>query len=149
MASRPTQTVHSVWTGGVRYLHRSEDGHEVATDAPLEPGRPYDGFKPSLLLLAALAGCTGVDLAEILRKQRQAVTGIEIRVTGVQEPDPPWPYVEIRLEFTVRGRNLRREAVERAVALAEEKYCSVSATVRGTARILRTVRLVEETGEEG
>jgi len=143
MADRVTQTIQSVWTGGVRYVHRSEDGHEVVTNAPLEPGQPYDGFKPSLLLLAALAGCIGVDLAEILRKQRQEVTGITITVRGTQEKDPPWPYTLIELDYLVRGRGLSPSWVERAVALAEEKYCSVGATIRGVARLRRRVQVEE------
>lgn len=146
MADRPVSTVVSTWTGGARFVHRSEDGHQVATDAPTEPGQDYDGFRPSLLLLAALSGCIGVDLTEILRKQRQEVTGITVTVRGTQEPDPPWPYTLIELDYTVRGRGLNPSAVERAVALSEEKYCSVGATIRGVARITRRVRVVEEAG---
>jgi putative redox protein len=97
----------------------------------------WAGFKPSELLLAALLGCTGVDFTSILTKQRQEVTRISAEVHGEQDQDPPWPFRRIEIVFTVEGRNLDERAVERALSLAVERYCSVGATLGSTALISR------------
>jgi putative redox protein len=98
---------------------------------------------PGEMMLTSLAGCSGVDVVGILRKQRQEVTGIDVRVTGVQEPDPPWTWEEIRLEYVVTGRGISAAAVERAIHLSETKFCSVGATLGGRATISSTFRIVE------
>ena len=72
---------------------------------------------------------------EELRKQREQVTGIDIRVKGAQQPDPPWAWEEIQLEYVVRGRGLKRSTVERAIRLSEDKYCSIRATISKVAAI--------------
>ena len=90
---------------------------------------------PGELLLTSLAGCSGIDVINILTKQRQQVTGLEIRVKGSQLPDPPWTWQEIELEYVVKGRGLMDSAVRRAVHLSETKYCSVGATLGAGPRL--------------
>ncbi len=102
------------------------------------------GMKPAELLLIALGACSAFDVLDILEKKRQKVTGLEIRVQGEQDPDPPWAFRRIRVIYRVRGRDLSPKAVEDAVRLSEEKYCSVSATVRGVAEITHTIEILEE-----
>jgi putative redox protein len=99
----------------------------------------WNGFKPSELLLAALLGCAGVDFTSILAKQRQVVTSVSASVRGQQDADPPWAFRHIDVVFTVRGTNLNPGAVERALTLAVERYCSVGATLAGTATITHRV----------
>lgn len=142
--NRPTTTVDLQGDGGLRFTASDAHGHEVTVDAPTNDGEPFDGFKPGELLLTSLAGCSGIDVVGILRKQRQQVTGIEIRVKGEQQPDPPWTWEEIELEYVVRGKGLKRSAVEQAVHLSETKYCSTAATFGASARITSTVRIVDE-----
>ena len=103
MPDQTTISVSSTWQGGMKFSAGDGLGHTVTTDAPSEDGAPFDGFKPPALLLAALAGCAGVDVAAISLKQRQAVTGLEINVTGKQAPDAPWGYQEIHMEYILRG----------------------------------------------
>ncbi len=102
------------------------------------------GNKPADLLLPALGGCAGVDLAEILHKQRQKVAGLQMNIAGEQNSDPPWPFNKIHMEIVVRGVHLSAQAVETAIDLAVNKYCSVAATIRATAPITTSYRLVEE-----
>jgi putative redox protein len=71
---------------------------------------------------------------------------MEVRVHGEQDPEPPWAFRRIHVTYRVRGRGLSSKAVEDAVRLSEEKYCSVSATVRGVAALTHTIELVEEEG---
>ena len=102
------------------------------------------GMSPSQLLLVALGGCTSYDVVNILEKKRQSLTGLEVRVTGEQEPDPPWTYRKIHIEYIVRGEGLSEKAVHDAIELSEERYCSVAATVRGSAEITYEYTVVEE-----
>jgi len=104
------------------------------------------GMKPAELLLIALGACSAFDVLDILEKKRQRVTGLEIRVRGDQDPDPPWAFRRIHVLYRVRGRGLAPKAVEDAVRLSEEKYCAVSATVRGVAEITHTIEIEEEEG---
>jgi putative redox protein len=93
------------------------------------------GIKPSDLLLIAVASCSAVDVVEILSKKRMPLTHLEISATGEQDQDPPWTFRKIHLTFRIGGKNLTEKAVEQAIQLSEEKYCSVAATVRATAQI--------------
>ena len=144
MAERPTTTVDVSWQGGFKFVSRDARGMTLTVDVPKEDGDEPDGFMPGDMMLTSLVGCSGVDIVEILRKQRQQVTGIDVRVTGVQEPDPPWTWVEIRLEYVVTGKDVSEKAVERAIRLSETKYCSVGATLSGRASINSSFRIVEE-----
>jgi putative redox protein len=93
------------------------------------------GCKPSDLLLVALGSCIAVDVVEILVKQRTPLSSLEIVVDGEQDPEPPWAFRRIHLAFHVAGDRLTPRVVERALRLAENKYCSVSATIRAVAEI--------------
>jgi putative redox protein len=103
------------------------------------------GMSPSQLLLVSLGGCTAYDVVNILEKKRERVTGLEVRVTGKQEEDPPWTYRKIHMEYVVRGKGLSEKAVRDAAELSEEKYCSVAATLRGSAEITYDLTIVDET----
>jgi putative redox protein len=102
------------------------------------------GMSPSQLLLVSLGGCTAYDVVNILEKKRESLTGLEIRVTGEQEPDPPWTYRKIHMEYVLRGKGLSDKAVRDAIELSEEKYCSVAATLRGKAEITYDYTIVDE-----
>lgn len=102
------------------------------------------GSKPSDLLLLALGSCGGVDLVSILRKQRQAVSGVRMVISGEQQSDPPWTFTAFNVEITIRGKNVSAAAVARAVDLSFSKYCSVAATLSAAAPIKTSYRLIEE-----
>lgn len=129
-------SVSATWTSptGGQCVATGSGGHSIVMDAP--DGRTeWHGFKPSELLLAALLGCIGVDFTSILAKQRQHVTSISASASGDQDPEPPWAYRRINVVFTVSGQDLSDAAVDRALTLAVERYCSVGATLAGTATI--------------
>ena len=100
------------------------------------------GLKPSDLLPLALGGCTAVDVITIMRKKRQAVTGLEINVRWEQDENPPWTFRHIHLEYVVRGKGLSEKGLAQAIQLSEEKYCSVKATL--TCEVTSSYRIVEE-----
>jgi len=100
------------------------------------------GLKPSELLLLAVAGCTAVDVVTIMRKKRQAMTGLEINVRGEQDENPPWTFRHIHLEYVVRGKGLSEKGLAQAIQLSEEKYCSVRNSL--TCEVTSSYRIVEE-----
>jgi putative redox protein len=128
------------WTGGAQFLASDEAGHVVVTD------RDGQGIKPPNLLLISLATCAGIDVVSILEKKRQRFTSIEARLSKQNAPEPPWCIEKIELEWIVRGHGLKEKAVHDAVRLAEEKYCSVSASL--SSELVTTIRVVNEDEED-
>ena len=128
---------------GMRFVARSGSGHSVTLDAPHVGGGEDLGFRPMELLLVGLAGCTGMDVISILRKQRQQVTGYEVRVLGVRAEEHPMVFVEITVEHVVTGHQIQPEAVARAIALSEERYCGAGAMLGKVAHLTHTSRIVE------
>jgi len=96
------------------------------------------------LLLLALGSCTGVDVISILKKKRQQVTDYRIEVSGERREEYPKSYTRLYVKHIVRGRGVTEQAVASAVELSETKYCSVAATVRGSAEIVTSYEIVEE-----
>jgi putative redox protein len=135
-------TVEIAWTKKLQFVGTDSTQHAIVLSSANEENRT--GVKPSDLLLMALGGCTAVDVVEILRKKRQQLTGLTIHVSGEQDADPPWTFRRMHLVYEVRGRGLAAGAVEQAVALSEDKYCSVRATLEGKVEITREVRIVED-----
>src|SRR5512147_1142155 len=119
------------WITGKQFIGVDSTNHFVVISTPDEGV----GVKPSDMLLLALASCTAVDVVEILSKKRLPLDSMEIITTGEQDADPPWTFRKINLKFRLSGRGLSDKAVEQAIQLSEEKYCSVAATVRATAEI--------------
>jgi putative redox protein len=147
------KSIQLAWhPGTARFEAAGHSGARITFEAPGEPDEiPLDdgphgsaaGPSPAELLLVAGAGCAAWDLVEILRKQRQDVTTINVAVDGNQQPEAPWTFRRLELRFTVRGRSLDRERVERAVELSVERYCSVLSTIREAAAVTYTA-LIEE-----
>jgi putative redox protein len=103
------------------------------------------GPKPVELVAAGLAGCTAFDVITILRqKYRQKVTGYEVRVEADQAERPPQVYTAIRIHHVVRGFDIDPSAIEQAIHLSEEKYCSVGAMLQKTAALHTTYEIVAE-----
>jgi len=127
--------VNARWEGGMRFVATSEEGDSVTMDADAEGGGQGQGFRPIKLLLAALGGCTGMQIVWVLRRQRQEVTGLEMNMTGTRRKQDPRYYERIQVEYVVRGRKLRESAVKRAIELAEQKYCSVRGILRPEVKV--------------
>jgi putative redox protein len=104
-------------------------------------GSPAVG--PMGLLLAALGGCTGMDIASILAKKRVDLTGLEVRVSADRTEEYPKVWKDIEVVYIVRGNDIQAKDVERAIALSEEKYCSVSSMLGKAASIKSTYRILK------
>jgi putative redox protein len=104
---------------------------------------------PMELLLVALGSCTGVDVISILKKKRQHVTDYRIEVSGERRAEFPKSYTRMYVKHIVRGRGVSEAAVAQAIELSDTKYCSVAATLRGSAEIVSTYEIIEEDQDHG
>ncbi|MBI4461676.1 MAG: OsmC family protein [Acidobacteria bacterium] len=120
------------WTEGEQFLVVGPSGHELVVDADRSRNT---GPGPMELLLLALGACTGSDVVSILKKKRQQVTGVEIRVEGERAAEPPRVWTELAVRYRIAGKKLDPRAVEHAIELSRTKYCSVAATLGRTATI--------------
>ncbi|MEK6745333.1 MAG: OsmC family protein [Nitrospirota bacterium] len=122
----------------------SSSGHMLAMDADDGSGGQNKGFRPMELLLVGFGGCSGMDVISILRKKRQNITGLEMNVKGEKADSYPHVYKEVHIEYVVKGKGVEKEAVERAVNLSLEKYCSVGATLAKAGKITHSYRIIED-----
>ncbi len=143
MVNTNQKRVKAIWRGGFAFEGVTAGGQTVPMDSPAAPGGPT-GPSPMELLLISLAGCTAMDVISILRKKRQDVTGFEINVIGDRVEEHPKLYSDIEMEFVIHGRDVDPGAVERAVELSEEKYCSIAAGLRPKATIVSRFRIENE-----
>ena len=139
-----SSTVDLEWKGGLKFTSTDAYGHTLTVNAPEEDSDEYEGSKPGEMMLTSLAGCSGIDVVGILRKQRQDVSAIDIKVTGTQEPNPPWTWTKVHLQYVLRGRGLARNRVEQAIDLSENSYCSVGATRGVRCVVTSEFRIIEE-----
>lgn len=132
------------WGGGIKFEGVSGFGHTIVIDGSKKAGGEESGYKPTELVLFGLAGCTGIDVVKILEKMRQELTGLEIEVTGHQPDEYPKPYNKIEVKYILRGKNLAKDKIEKAIDLSENKYCMVSQSLKGMARITSSYEIIEE-----
>ena len=128
------------WLDKLEFVGTDSTRHSLVMSSQDEENAT--GLKPSELLLLALAGCTAVDVVTIMRKKRQAMTGLEINVRGEQDENPPWTFRRIHLEYVVRGKGLSEKGLAHAIQLSEEKYCSVKNSL--ACEVTSSYRIVEE-----
>jgi putative redox protein len=125
------------WTDKDRFVGSATSLHSIVIDA----GAEKTANSPMELVLLALCGCTASDVVGILRKKREPFTGLEVRATAERADGYPAVYTAIHLTYVVRGQ-VSKKAMEDAVRLSKEKYCSVSAMLEKTAKITYTIEHV-------
>ena len=133
------------WVENVCFMAESESGHAMIMDGSPDIGGRNMGPRPMEMLLMGAGGCTSVDVVMIMKKSRQDVTGCEVEVSAERASDHPKVFTKIHMHFTVRGRNLKADIVERAIKLSAEKYCSASIILGKTAEMTHDYEIIEET----
>jgi putative redox protein len=123
-------TAKAIWTDQERYVAESSSRHSIVMDTAKEK----TANSPMELVLIALCGCTASDVVGILRKKREPFTALEVSAKGERASGYPAVYTEIKLTYRVGGK-VSRKAMEDAVRLSKEKYCSVSAMLEKSAKI--------------
>lgn len=123
------------WKGGMAF-EADILGHVVRMDADAASGGADSGARPKPLLLAALAGCTGMDVVSLLSKMRQPLSFFDLKVEGELTEEHPKRYASMVLVYRFKASDgLDAEKVLKAVTLSQEKYCGVSATLRGSVEL--------------
>lgn len=132
-----SSTAVATWIEKQRFVATAGSNHSIVLD-----GDRATGNSPTELILLGLCGCTGYDVVSVLAKKREPFTSVEVRAQADRSPTPPTVYTEIRLVYRVGGK-VSHKAVEDAVKLSEEKYCSVAAMLQKTAKISYTIEYTE------
>ena len=128
----------AIWTDKDRFVADATSDHALVMDA----GPVKTASTPMELVLIALCGCTAADIVSILRKKREPFTGLEVVAHAERAEEHPKVYTHIKLVYRVRGQ-ITHKAVEDAVRLSKEKYCSVSAMLEKTAKIVAEIEYLE------
>ncbi len=133
------------WGGpsGMSFSAETGSGHLVSMDGAPEGGGRNLAPRPMELVLSGTGGCTAYDVVLILKRGRHDVRGCEVRLTAERAPEDPKVFKRITFHFVVSGRGLNLDAVERAVRLSHEKYCSATAMLAKTAKIEVSVEVAD------
>ena len=131
------------WFKGMSFVAETGSGHLVAMDGAPEAGGQNLAPRPMELLLAGAGGCSSFDVVMILRRGRQDITGCDVKVTAQRADSDPKVFTRIHMHFVITGKGLKPEAVERAIKLSAEKYCSATIMLGKTAEITHDWEIVE------
>lgn len=133
------------WGGpeGMLFVARTGSGHVTAMDGAPDGGGHNLAPRPMEMLLAGTGGCAAYDVVLILKRGRHDVTGCQVKLESTRASADPKVFTSIHFAFTVTGKNLPVSAVERAVQLSHDKYCSASAMLAKTADITHSVTVIE------
>jgi putative redox protein len=131
------------WVEKAKFLGESGSGHSVLMDGPPESGGENLGVRPMEMLLLGLGGCSAFDVVQILKKGRHDVSDCELSVEAERADGDPKVFTRIHIHYRVAGRGLKDAAVQRAVEMSADKYCSASIMLGKTATITHSFDVVE------
>ena len=132
------------WMQDVSFKGKSESGHEVILDGPEELGGKGLGMRPMEMMLIGMGGCTSFDVVTILKRSRQQITGCIAEIEAVRADAIPKVFTSIHIHFLIKGIDLQKKAVERAVELSAKKYCSASIMLGKSVKITHDFVISEE-----
>jgi putative redox protein len=129
------------------FIAETGSGHVLAMDGAPDPDKPENGGhnlapRPMETVLAGAGGCTAYDVVLILKRGRHDVRGCSVKLTSERAPSDPKVFTKIHMHFTVSGRDIPPTAVERAIALSHDKYCSATIMLGKTAQITTSFEVV-------
>jgi len=133
------------WVDDAMFVGEAGSGHAVVIDGPPDAGGRNAGIRPMELVLTGVGACTAFDVVAILRKSRQAIDDCRVEVEAERAAEPPRVFTRIHIHFVVSGRGLKPAAVERAVNLSAEKYCSATLMLRDAVTITHDFEIVDST----
>ena len=131
------------WLDEVSFEAESGSGHRLILDGAPEHGGRNAGLRPMEAVLIGVGACSAFDVVSILKKARQQVSDCVVELEADRADTPPKVFTQVRMRFVVTGSGLKASAVERAVSLSAEKYCSATAMLRPTVDIRHEVEIVE------
>ena len=133
-----------VWQGNYRFMAKNEKGLYVNFDAPIQNGGEETALSPMENVLASLAACSSYHVVSILRKKRQDFSDYSVEMTADRRNEPPRIFTNIQLKYIIKGKNISKEAVESAIRLSEEKYCSVGRMLKNAVKITSSYEISKE-----
>ncbi|MGE0422655.1 MAG: OsmC family protein [Reyranellaceae bacterium] len=136
-------TARITWVQDALFVGESGSGHTVTMDGSPDIGGRDLAARPMEMVLIGMGGCTAIDVASMLRKQRQDVRDIVVELEAERADDHPKVFTAVKVIYRVRGRKLNKALVERAVTLSDEKYCSATAMIRKSADVTHEIVLEE------
>jgi putative redox protein len=136
------QTAAVKWIGEQKFVATSPSGHAMAMDSDRESNKAPG---PMELVLMALGACTATDVVLILKKKRQKLKSLEVVCSGERAVEPPTVWTKLEIVYRLRGE-LAEAAVKHAIELSEEKYCSVSAMLKKTAKVSWRYEILRDDG---
>jgi len=119
------------------------NGHKIILDAAAEVGGENRGPRPKPLLLAGLAGCTGIDVVSVLKKMRVELEDFSVKVEGDLTEEHPKQFYKMNVIYEFKGKDLPLEKLKKAVSLSEERYCGVSAMYKKAIKITSEIRIID------
>lgn len=129
---------------GITFAGKTDSNHWIMMDGPEEFGGSNAGIRPKELLMISLGGCTGSDVASILKKKRIKFDGFEMNISAESTDDHPKVYTKMNIEYVFYGQDIKESDVERAIELSQTKYCGVTAMFEKAMEITHTFRIEEK-----
>ena len=139
-------TIHWQPASGMAFMAETGSGHIINMDGAPEGGGRNLAPRPMETVLAGTGGCTAYDVVLILKRGRHDVRGCSVKLTSERADTDPKVFTKIHMHFTVTGKGVPASAVERAIAMSHDKYCSASIMLAKTAEITTSFDLVEVQG---
>lgn len=136
-------TIHWVRDGGMAFVAETGSGHLLTMDGAPDGGGRNLAPRPMEALLAGAGACTAYDVVLILKRGRHDVRGCKVKVDADRAPTDPKVFTRMAMHFVVSGRGLDAKAVERAIALSHEKYCSATIMLGKTAEVVTSFEIVD------
>lgn len=137
-----THSIQTIWREN-NIFDTEIDGHTISIDLGKEQGGDDAGPRPKKLLLISAAGCTGLDVAEIVRKMRITLKKFDIRIDAELADEHPKQYTSLKIVYSFEGENLPKEKLERACKLSFDNYCGVLAMYKKAVPITYEVEVKE------
>ena len=137
---KETEVVSTRWLENMAF-ETEINGHKIIIDAKEEVGGQDKGPRPKPFMLAALGGCTSMDVVSILKKMRVELKSLNVIVEGELSDEHPRRFTKMHVIYEVEGEDIPMEKIEKAVSLSEDKYCGVSAVYKEVLEVTSEIRL--------
>ncbi len=137
-----THTVKTNWKGNMQF-ESTQNAGSLLIDAP-QNGEESNGLRPKALMLSALAGCSGLDIVSLLKKMRVDITDFSIDIEAELTEEHPKYYKKVIMIFNFYGTDFKKDKIEKAVKLSEEKYCGVLEMFRQFAEVTTVINYFEQ-----
>ena len=134
--------INTSWAGNMQF-EADVTGYKVVMDAATEVGGEGKGARPKQLMMAALAGCTGMDVISILKKMRVEVENFDIEIEADMTDEHPKHYYKVHIIYKFKGKNLDEAKLKKAIDLSQDQYCGVSATYRKTMELTYEIVILQ------